>query len=574
MGRSGADYNGAYQAPDVVAVGPGIDPTGAADSTSALQAKINAVPVGGRLFIPKGNYKISAPLTVPNSITIEGDSVASITGAISSGNSNDFPSSPYLAGSVIVQTAAATNGIQVTAAGIALTLRNLGVLFSGASVQNTNTGDGISARPTQVYGSGHDHGLAFFLIDNVQVYGHDGNHYALNLLNTGVGSIRDFRSYGGGGILMESDPGAINTGNVVVTHAYASVNNNGSAVGYGLKAGASTTPGILNLIVFVRPQANVASPATQPCYNDQLGAADVQFVRLIEPDFEGQASPHIGPNTQITGGNISFYTPWTTVRLGQNAGGSTTQQDTVAIGYQAAKALTSATRTTAVGYDALLTNSTATANTAIGYQAMMFSTSAQQGVAVGARALFNLTTGNSNVAVGHEAMQAATTATETTAIGYAALWSLTTGTDNTCIGDSAGYYSNGSTANAIVTGTGNTFVGFTCGSYSGDISQGTAVGKNAAVVANATALGFGATAQVPGSAAIGIDHTGASAAATIQDAIALGTANHQVQLKNNATGTGSAALGANCPATTVTAPYTWFRMLSNDGSTVYVPAWK
>lgn len=43
---------------------------------------------------------------------------------------------------------------------------------------------------------------------------------------------------------------------------------------------------------------------------------------------------------------------------------------------------------------------------------------------------------------------------------------------------------------------------------------------------------------------------------------------------NEATGSGSAALGANSPAVTNTAPYTWLKFTSSDGSQVYVPAWK
>ncbi len=42
----------------------------------------------------------------------------------------------------------------------------------------------------------------------------------------------------------------------------------------------------------------------------------------------------------------------------------------------------------------------------------------------------------------------------------------------------------------------------------------------------------------------------------------------------NVTGSGSAALGANSPATTNTAPYTWMKSIALDGSVVYVPAWK
>lgn len=41
-----------------------------------------------------------------------------------------------------------------------------------------------------------------------------------------------------------------------------------------------------------------------------------------------------------------------------------------------------------------------------------------------------------------------------------------------------------------------------------------------------------------------------------------------------ATGSGSAALGSNCPAVTASAPYKWIKFETSDGSTVYVPAWK
>ena len=42
----------------------------------------------------------------------------------------------------------------------------------------------------------------------------------------------------------------------------------------------------------------------------------------------------------------------------------------------------------------------------------------------------------------------------------------------------------------------------------------------------------------------------------------------------NSTGSGSAALGANCPAITATAPYTWIKVIAKDGTTVYIPAWE
>jgi hypothetical protein len=42
----------------------------------------------------------------------------------------------------------------------------------------------------------------------------------------------------------------------------------------------------------------------------------------------------------------------------------------------------------------------------------------------------------------------------------------------------------------------------------------------------------------------------------------------------NSTGAGTALLGTNSPATTNAAPYTWFKVLTSDGSTGYIPVWK
>lgn len=43
---------------------------------------------------------------------------------------------------------------------------------------------------------------------------------------------------------------------------------------------------------------------------------------------------------------------------------------------------------------------------------------------------------------------------------------------------------------------------------------------------------------------------------------------------NEASGTGAASLGANCPAGTVGAPYTWEKVTTSDGSQGYIPVWK
>ncbi|EHP92271.1 hypothetical protein [Methylorubrum extorquens] len=43
---------------------------------------------------------------------------------------------------------------------------------------------------------------------------------------------------------------------------------------------------------------------------------------------------------------------------------------------------------------------------------------------------------------------------------------------------------------------------------------------------------------------------------------------------NNVTGSATASLGANSPATVPTAPYTWITARAADGTTVYIPAWR
>jgi len=58
--------------PGVAAVGAGIDPTGVADSTAAIQAKIDAVGVaGGIVYVPTGTYSVTG-LLLPSGVTLQG----------------------------------------------------------------------------------------------------------------------------------------------------------------------------------------------------------------------------------------------------------------------------------------------------------------------------------------------------------------------------------------------------------------------------------------------------------------------------------------------------------------------
>ena len=252
---------------------------------------------------------------------------------------------------------------------------------------------------------------------------------------------------------------------------------------------------------------------------------------------------------------LSQYTGVESVAVGGNAlWQATTGVDNVALGPSALYSMTTGSWNIGIGADALHQNSTGTANVAVGENScynFLTTPITMVGMSTG-----QYVTGTHNVGVGWTTLQGASggaSAFQNTAIGDAAMTVITSGANNTACGYNA--------LTAITSGSHNTAVG-----WKANLALTT--------VGNTTALGDSTVASAAGAVAIGIDNASTSASATVANQFALGTALHQVQILNNTTGAGSAALGANSPATTNTAPYTWFKMMSGDGSTVYVPAWK
>lgn len=224
-----------------------------------------------------------------------------------------------------------------------------------------------------------------------------------------------------------------------------------------------------------------------------------------------------------------------------NSGNYSDAHQNVGHGTQVFNAVPTGTDNTAIGFNALAALTTGNNNTAVGWNALSSLVSVGANTAVGARALLNAT-GNFNSVLGQNAGLSVTSGTQHVYVGYQAQ-GATTEVDG-CVG--VGYQ-----ATAGGSGTGG----------------------------NAIAIGNQAFAAAAGSIAIGRDHTGVSATTTIGgtpvvDLIALGTANHTLQLMKTQTGAGSALLGANCPAATLSAPRGWFVM--NDGTgvgNVFVPFW-
>lgn len=63
--------------PSIVLVGNGIDPTGATDSTAAIQAKLNSLTAGGHATLPIGTYLVG-PLAIRRQTTLQGQGPLSV----------------------------------------------------------------------------------------------------------------------------------------------------------------------------------------------------------------------------------------------------------------------------------------------------------------------------------------------------------------------------------------------------------------------------------------------------------------------------------------------------------------
>jgi Pectate lyase superfamily protein len=277
---------------------------GVTDDTAAIQGAINAAPPGGSVYIPFGTYLISAALTVTQNITIKGVGVYPVIAPLATHAQFSLPDvSPYLQGSVILQTAAATDAIDITGTALAVYLHDFGIRFAD-SIKFVNTGHGINYTPSTMYNGGHEQGLQMSTWANLMVFGHDGNHYAYHLTNTLEGTFNSLYSFGGGLFYGNCDSGQGNDGNFTGNMWFGFLIQLGTANGIDLE-GSGSGPGIQNMISLTRPQVNIISatgifPTTtspvgggqQALYmNSHLGQYSI-----IEPDFEPASSAPITLN--------------------------------------------------------------------------------------------------------------------------------------------------------------------------------------------------------------------------------------------------------------------------------------
>jgi hypothetical protein len=292
---------------------------GSTDDTTALQSAINAAIAANKpLFVPTGRY-YNTGLTINGNLSIVGGGV---TGNWV-GTPNALPSvSPYLLGSVFLCASNGSNAFTVdpTKPQLQINLVNIGIEFATPFV---GTGHGYNHTPAQDV-----KGLTGSYWENVMVYGHDGDHYAFNLVNPAVGGWYSISSFGGGMLKMYGNSTFINFGNMLFDQLFSYVLVGGSADAINLSASAAQR---LNLCAFIRPTILVTnitgvSPAGNPPTSAQAvwrEDANIYNVKKVALDLETTvSSPLVMGGLPINGNDWDWPSCFTNGVLSSPAWGS------------------------------------------------------------------------------------------------------------------------------------------------------------------------------------------------------------------------------------------------------------
>lgn len=294
------------------------------DDTAAIQAALNAAQPYGKVVMPPGTYTLTDTLNISQGVTLEGTGVyiCNTTYGVDQNVQNLPTAAPWLQGSVLLQTKAATNAITCTAIASTVNFKDFGIRFV-EGIRFKNTGHGIQCNPPALAGASParaDMGLVHFHWENVKCFGHDGAHYAYWLKNVLVGNLDMLHFYGGGGLYIEGDPSGM--GNMVVNHLYGQIcaPGNGTTASYGIEFHSNGTAaanplgqaGSVNLCTFIRPQVSFfynsgtgstfpealgepGSNSTPPQYfTNDTGSQKSCNIVWLHPDFE------YGPSSYAT----------------------------------------------------------------------------------------------------------------------------------------------------------------------------------------------------------------------------------------------------------------------------------
>jgi len=244
------------------------DTTGAADYTNLTAAIARCSANGSVLFIPNGIYYINAPLVISNSMGIYGESLTTTPASEQGPNAVS-----QLYGVVIIQVTAATDVFQITGTHVSVMLDNIGMGF-GASITDSNTGHGINCYT----GISNSNGQQLSRWRNLICVGVDGNHYGFVVASPLNCRFELLYNCGGGGLLLVNAGSSThgNYGNSQFDNFFSRTVNAGSSHGVCIQSNGQSGAGgnLFNLCVFIRPNIQVASPATtsQMGWNDYGGS--------------------------------------------------------------------------------------------------------------------------------------------------------------------------------------------------------------------------------------------------------------------------------------------------------------
>ena len=248
----------------VVAPSASGDTSGATDYTNLAAAITSCSANGSVLFIQNGIYYINAPLVISNSMGILGESLTTTPGSEQGPNAI-----AQLYGVVIIQVTAATDAIQITGTHVSTMIDNIGIGF-GASITDSNTGHGINAYT----GINNSNAQQLSRWRNIIVIGTDGNHYGFVIASPLNCRFELLYSHGGGGLLLMNQGSAThgNYGNSQFDNFFSRTVNAGTSHGVCIQSNGQPGTGAnqFNLCVFIRPDIQIASPAT----TSQLGWND------------------------------------------------------------------------------------------------------------------------------------------------------------------------------------------------------------------------------------------------------------------------------------------------------------
>ena len=230
-----------------------------------------------------------------------------------------------------------------------------------------------------------------------------------------------------------------------------------------------------------------------------------------------------------SGAGIAIQDAESNVAIGRNALGQVVSSNqSIAIGFNSGYGLTTGANNTVIGAEALYNSADIDRAVVIGKNAIYAgnATSGADGtIAIGYDAARALTSGGQNIAIGYEALHDCTTGRRNTVIGYQAADTLTAGSDdNTAVGYAALGAGNHDTTHqnscfgygagdTITTGSNNTCLGSQANvSASGAVGQ-IAIGQAVTCTADNTAtLGIGSN-----TASLGLDGSDTSWAAASSD---------------------------------------------------------